>query len=190
MSLLRAESGYVQSPDVADEQVAAPVRGNNDFVRVRDARGAGWQREPRLPPYTVSLAFSMAYGGARGGTEAQMAQTPNFLPQEGQHPTFDALDRRASRSESEEGDSGTPVRLNVANAARRQRPLLGMARPDLGRRAAPPALRRRCGDGTGRASRGEGKRNERVLQGPRRLAAGIHLVRGRLRLAEAGRGNP
>jgi hypothetical protein len=59
--------------------------------------------------------------GARGGTEAQMAQTPNFLPQEGQHPTFDALDRRASRSESEEGDSGTPFRLNVANAVRGQR---------------------------------------------------------------------
>ena len=63
----------------------------------------------------------MAYGGARGGTEARMAQTPNFLPQEGQHPTFNALDRRGSRSESEEGDSGTPFRLNVANAVRGQR---------------------------------------------------------------------
>jgi hypothetical protein len=32
MSLARAETGRVQSPDVADEQVAAPVRGNNDFA--------------------------------------------------------------------------------------------------------------------------------------------------------------
>ncbi len=63
----------------------------------------------------------MAYAGACGETETQMAQTLNFLPQEGQHPAFNVLDRRVSGSEREDGDSGTLFQLNVANAVWGQR---------------------------------------------------------------------
>lgn len=43
-------------------------------------------------PYSVSLALTMAYAGARGETERQMATTLHFsLPQEQLHPPFKTL---------------------------------------------------------------------------------------------------
>ncbi len=61
MSLARAETGRVQSPDVADEQVAAPVRGNNDFAFAMYGEQGGSENLV-FSPYSISLAFSMAYG--------------------------------------------------------------------------------------------------------------------------------
>jgi len=62
-------------------------------------------------PYSISLALAMAYGGARGETEQQMAEALQFtLSQERTHPAFDALDL-AITSREEEG-----IELNVANA--------------------------------------------------------------------------
>ena len=113
--LVKAEVSRVQSPDVTDEQVADLVRGNNGFAfeMYHEQAGTG---NMVFSPYSISLAFSLAYAGARGETEAQMAQTLNFLPQEGQHPAFNGLDQRVSGSEREDGGSGTPFELNVANA--------------------------------------------------------------------------
>jgi serpin B len=58
----------------------------------------------------------MAYAGARGETETQMARTLGYLPQKTQHPAFNALDLRVSQPASADKDSGTPFQLNVANA--------------------------------------------------------------------------
>lgn len=118
--LVKAETGRVQPANAPEGQIAELVRGNNDFAFAMYGEQGG-SGNLIFSPYSVSLAFSMAYGGARGETEAQMAETLNFLPQEGQHPAFNALDRRVSQSESEGGDSGTPFQLNVANAVWGQR---------------------------------------------------------------------
>ena len=114
--LVKAETGRVQSPDVTDGQISDLVRGNNEFAfeMYREQGGSGKNLVFSL--YSISLAFSMAYAGARGETETQMAQTLGYLPQETQHPAFNALDRRVSQPASADGDSGTPFQLNVANA--------------------------------------------------------------------------
>ena len=44
-------------------------------------------------PYSISTALAMTYAGARGDTEAQMAQTLHFdLGQDELHPAFAALE--------------------------------------------------------------------------------------------------
>jgi serpin B len=63
------------------------------------------------------LALAMTYGGARGDTEAQMAQALHFdLPQAELHPAFNQLDLDlAKRGEAtEKGEE--PMQLNIANA--------------------------------------------------------------------------
>jgi hypothetical protein len=59
-------------------------------------------------PYSISLAFSLAYAGARGETETEMAETLNFLPQETQHPAFNAIESRMYGLGEKNG--GSPAR--------------------------------------------------------------------------------
>lgn len=92
------------------------VRGNNDFAfgMYREQTGNG---NLIFSPYSVSLAFSLAYAGARDETETQMARTLNFLPQETQHPAFNAVESRMSGlGEKGGGGPSLPFRLNVANS--------------------------------------------------------------------------
>lgn len=115
--LIKAEAERVRSPDVTDEQVAELVGGNNDFAfkMYHEQGGTG---NLIFSPYSISLAFSLAYAGARGETEAQMAETLNFLPQETQHPAFNAIEGRMSGlGEKGGGGPSPPFRLNVANSA-------------------------------------------------------------------------
>ena len=115
--LVRAETGHVQSPDVTDEQVAALARGNNDFALAMYREHAG-DGNLIFSPYSVSLAFSMAYAGARGETEAEMAETLNFLSQGAQHPAFNAIESRMSGLGEKGGEDRSPsFRLDVANSA-------------------------------------------------------------------------
>jgi serpin B len=70
-------------------------------------------------PYSISLAFSMVYAGARGESEAQMAQVMGFLAQAAHHPAFNALDQKlnALGSEAPEDEfTGEPFQLSIANA--------------------------------------------------------------------------
>lgn len=118
--LVKAEAGRVQKPDVADERVGDLVRGNNEFAfGMYGAAGEAGNGEGNLifSPYSVSLAFSLAYAGARGETESQMAETLRFLPQETQHPDFNAIESRMSALGDKGGGPSPPFRLNVANAA-------------------------------------------------------------------------
>lgn len=115
--LIKAEAERVRSPDVTDEQVAELVGGNNDFAfeMYHEQGGTG---NLIFSPYSISLAFSLAYAGARGETEAQMAETLNFLPQKTQHPAFNAIESRMSGlGDKGSGSPSPPFRLNVANSA-------------------------------------------------------------------------
>ena len=74
-------------------------------------------------PFSISQVLAMAYAGARGETERQMADTLRYgLPQNRLHPAFNALDLALhSRGEARSGSTGpdeesTRFRLNIANA--------------------------------------------------------------------------
>jgi serpin B len=115
--LVRADVGRIESPDVTEGQVAELVRGNNAlaFEMYRAESGYG---NLIFSPYSISLAFSMAYAGARGETETQMAEVMNYLPQEAQHSAFNVLEQRMSGlGEKGSGNAAVPFRLNIANAA-------------------------------------------------------------------------
>lgn len=115
--LLKADTPRVESPDVGKAQVAKLVGGNNDFA-FDLYHSEGGEDDLIFSPYSISLALSMAYAGARNETEAQMADTLHFLPQNTQHPAFNAIDQRMSALGEEGGKSAAvPFRLNVANAA-------------------------------------------------------------------------
>ena len=68
-------------------------------------------------PYSISLALAMTYGGARGDTEAQMAEALHFdLPQEELHAAFNRLDLDLAQKREAEDEETQPMQLNIANA--------------------------------------------------------------------------
>jgi serpin B len=88
---------------------AVLVRGNTEFAL--DLYGVVKRSEGNLlfSPAAISATLAMAYCGARGETEAQMARVLHFdLPQARLHPAF------ASLRESCPGEGGS--RLSIANA--------------------------------------------------------------------------
>jgi serpin B len=109
--IARSELERETSPNVSPEDFTELVRGNNNFAfdlyrRIRDTSGNLF-----FSPYSVSSALAMAYAGARGETEQQMADALHFsLPQDRLHPAFNALDLTLA-SEGNEN-----FRLNIANA--------------------------------------------------------------------------
>ena len=95
------------------------VRGNTAFsLDLYQALRTGEDGNFLYSPYSLSLALAMAYGGARGETERQMAGTLHFrLPQEQLHPAFGALAQDLSRrGEGAGSPGGKSFRVNVANA--------------------------------------------------------------------------
>jgi serpin B len=92
--------------------VEAVVRGNTEFAlalyqKVRTVEGNLF-----FSPYSISTALAMAYAGARGNTETQMAQALHFvLKQEQLHPAFAFLEAKL-RDLQREGH----IQLRVANA--------------------------------------------------------------------------
>jgi serpin B len=70
-------------------------------------------------PYSISEALAMAYGGARGETEKQMAAALQFLLSPDKlHPAFNSIDiELAKRGEvAKKGKDEKGFRLNVVNA--------------------------------------------------------------------------
>jgi serpin B len=104
------------SPSVQAEDFDSLTDENNAFalnlyqsLRARDGNLV-------YSPYSISLALAMTYAGARGGTEAQMAQTLHFLPQDKLHPALNALDLELARRGEAGSEDATPLQLNIANA--------------------------------------------------------------------------
>jgi serpin B len=108
------------SPQVGDDQLAALVQSNNDFAFdlyraiIEDEEG-----NLIYSPFSISMAFSMVYPGARGNTEAQMAEVMGFLPQDAHHEAFNYLDQILSgyaEQASQNEESGDPFELKIANS--------------------------------------------------------------------------
>jgi serpin B len=74
-------------------------------------------------PLSISQAVAMAYAGARGETELQMAKTLHYrLPQDELPPAFNALDLElARRGDGAKARDGKGFRLNTLNALWAQR---------------------------------------------------------------------
>ncbi len=106
------------TPDTSDSEIDALVEGNNEFGF--DLYQAIRQSEGNLfySPYSISMALTLAYAGARTQTEAEMAAVLHYgLAQDRLHPTFNALDLiLESRGEGASGTGGTGFSLNIANA--------------------------------------------------------------------------
>lgn len=81
------------APAARPADLAAVADGNNafalDLYRPLSARDGNLF----YSPYSLSAALAMAYAGARGDTERQMAAALHYaLPQDQLHPAFNALE--------------------------------------------------------------------------------------------------
>jgi serpin B len=106
------------APAAADAELKTLAQGNNAFAFSLYRALSLEQGNLFYSPYSISLALAMTYGGARGETESQMADTLQFpLAQDRLHPTFNALDRElATRGKGPDGKEGAGFTLNLANA--------------------------------------------------------------------------
>ena len=78
-------------------------------------RAGGGQDNLVYSPHSISLALAMAYAGARGETETQMAEALHFrLPQEILHPAMNTLNRAVTTLPGHVDDDA--FRLNIANS--------------------------------------------------------------------------
>ncbi len=116
---IRSDAARRVPPSAAQSRVGDLVAGTNEFA-FDFYRQAIAERENNLifSPFSLSLAFSMVYGGARGETEAQLAEVFGYLPQEAQHPAFNRLESDLSalgQAETQSGD-GQDFQLEIANA--------------------------------------------------------------------------
>ncbi len=120
--LIQADLPRLAEPDVDQAQLDQLVQANNRFAfELYQAIRQESDDNLIYSPYSISLAFSMVYAGARGQTEAEMAQVLHFLPQAEHHLAFNALDQYlASLAEAENGDEDDEengrFQLNIANA--------------------------------------------------------------------------
>ena len=114
-----------ESPDAPEADVEALVDGNSAFGFDLYHVLAERQGDSNLfySPYSLSLALAMTYAGARGVTEAEMAEALHFtLSQQALHPTFNDLDQMLeARGEGAAGQDDGGFRLNIANAIWGQR---------------------------------------------------------------------
>jgi len=102
-----ATISFSQEPDVM-----RVVQGNTDFAielyqKIRQESGNVF-----FSPYSISTALAMAFAGARGETERQMAQALHFsLSQEQLHPAFSSLLSKLLSLQKQ-----YEFNLNIANA--------------------------------------------------------------------------
>ena len=103
------------SPEVSDSELTGAAAGNTAFAvdiyrELKDEDGNLF-----YSPYSISLALAMAYAGARGETERQVAEVFHFdLSQDRLHPALNALDLEIASRGKLGGGGG--FKLNVANA--------------------------------------------------------------------------
>jgi serpin B len=112
------------APSVPEADRAALAQGNADFALALYRRlTAGKQDNLVFSPASITTALAMVYAGARGDTEAQMAQALRFtLPQAQLHPALNAVDQAlAMRGEGALASDGKPFRLRMVNTAWAQR---------------------------------------------------------------------
>ncbi len=115
------ESG--DSPQVSKDVIQVACDNSNFAFDLYKAVSEGEEGNLFFSPFSISQVLAMAYAGARGETERQMAETLRYsLPQERLHPALGeleaALQARAENAFNPFGseDDAPSFRLNIANA--------------------------------------------------------------------------
>ncbi len=102
MRVSRSSITRDESPEADASRVAALVGGNTAFALDLYQAIQGSDGNLFISPHSISLALAMAYAGARGDTQRQMAETLHFdLSQEQLHSAFNALDLSLNGQSSE-----------------------------------------------------------------------------------------
>ncbi len=102
-------------PDPGAADVGAAVAGNNAFAIDLYRALAKTEGNLFFSPHSISTALAMAYAGARGNTERQMAAALRYgLAQDNLHPAFNALDLSLAPQDAS-GDA-EDFRLSVASS--------------------------------------------------------------------------
>ncbi|QQR41752.1 serpin family protein [Myxococcus xanthus] len=113
-----ASSAPRDGAPTADEELAAFVSGNTSLGVALYQRAIQEKQNLFFSPYSVTQALSTVYAGARGNTEAQMAQALRFsLSQSRHHPTANALELALAKPASPPPASGTPPTFHSLNSA-------------------------------------------------------------------------
>ncbi len=108
----------ISNPDVPASDLEQLVAGNTAFAFDLFQVVVPSNGNVVYSPYSISLAFAMAYGGARGETAAQIADVLHYILAEDQfHPAFNALAldlaRRPDQANVAEKER---FQLSIANA--------------------------------------------------------------------------
>ncbi len=116
INMAESNKSREMNPSTNGDGINNLVDGNNAFAldmynALRSENG-----NLILSPYSISLALAMTYAGARGETEAQMAQVLHFAPQNELHPSFNALDLELEKDPINLDKDQEPLQLNIANA--------------------------------------------------------------------------
>ena len=110
-------------PNVSPAEIGTLTSGNAAFALALYHEVAVGATNLFFSPHSISSALAMAYAGARGVTETEMAEALHFgLGQAALHPAFNALDLELNRRD-EVGPpyEGEGFELNVVNAVWGQR---------------------------------------------------------------------
>ncbi len=117
--LARSDTPRDTTPSVRAGDQAQLSEGNQSFALDLYRHLAGEaDGNLFLSPHSISVALAMPYAGARGMTEAEMAEVLHFtLPPDELHAAFNQLDLELSqRGEGAEGKDAEGFRLHVVNA--------------------------------------------------------------------------
>jgi serpin B len=115
---IKSELSRDTQPIVGDNDITAVASGNNAFALDLLRQLQADTGNVFYSPYSIYFALAMTWAGARGNTEAQMAQTMHFtLDQANLHPALNSLMLALdSRAEAEGIEADKAFKLHVANA--------------------------------------------------------------------------
>jgi serpin B len=114
---LVSEENREPTTDVPSNDRAAIVQADTAFAFDLYARAAGGEGNKFLSPYSISVALSMTYAGARGQTADQMARVLHIsLPDDAWHRARNAIDQAVTEPEEMVTGGFEPLRLHVANS--------------------------------------------------------------------------
>ncbi|TDP75810.1 serpin family protein [Bradymonas sediminis] len=115
---VRSDKQRVANPQVPQSDREELVKGNTDFAFDLYKEIAGQDKNLFFSPFSISEALTMTYAGARGETEAEMADVLHLSGDQVQvHPAFNWLDAHLmDLAETPINEESEPFELAVANS--------------------------------------------------------------------------